>query len=267
MKHEILLFISLLVVIPAIAFAQTKISGKITDTDGGILAGANVIIQGTAIGTFSDDIGNFQLETDKAPPFTLQISYAGFTSITIDINNSNVTGLVIALEEGVFLSDIIVSASRKREKIQEAPASVSVLSPSQLKVSPDIDPTRTLGTMAGVTIQQQSAGRINIEMRGANENFGTSVFPILDYRNLIAAGIGTFNSANVGISSIDIDRIEVVRGPGSALYGAGVTSGVVHYITKNPIDYPGTAIEVFGGNMNTYGFNARHATGFSILSC
>ena len=52
----------------------------------------------------------------------------------------------------------------------------------------------------------------------------------------------------------------MVRGPGSALYGPGVTSGVVHFISKSPIDKPGTAIELLGGELNTFGITARHAT-------
>ena len=56
-----------------------------------------------------------------------------------------------------------------------------------------------------------------------------------------------------------MQRIEVVRGPGSALYGPGVTSGVVHFISKNPIDFPGTAVELMGGQMNTFGGSIRHA--------
>ena len=62
----------------------------------------------------------------------------------------------------------------------------------------------------------------------------------MDYRSLVGPGIGTFQSDQSGISRIDLERIEVVRGPGSALYGPGVTSGVIHFITKNPIDHPGT---------------------------
>ena len=100
-------------------------------------------------------------------------------------------------------------------------------------------------------------------MRGGNGNFGTAAFPILDYRNLKGAGTGTFNSAGVGISPLDLQRIEVVRGPGSALYGAGVTTGVIHYISKSPIDNPGTALELIGGELNTFGVTARHATKIS----
>ncbi|MFK7905547.1 MAG: TonB-dependent receptor plug domain-containing protein, partial [Chitinophagales bacterium] len=147
-----------------------------------------------------------------------------------------------------------------REKVQEAPASISVITARKLEASAQAaDPVRNLISTPGVQIQQQSAARINIEMRGSASLFNTGVFPIMDYRSLSGPGIGTFQSDGSGISSLDLQRIEVVRGPGSALYGPGVTSGVVHFITKTPIQHPGTSVEIMGGELSTFGTTVRHA--------
>ena len=70
----------------------------------------------------------------------------------------------------------------------------------------------------------------------------------MDYRFLTNPSAGTFTQQAV-LSNIDIAKIEVVRGA-AALYGPGVTSGVVLH-AKNPIDYPGTTVELLGGEMNT----------------
>ena len=88
---------------------------------------------------------------------------------------------------------------------------------------------------------------------------GTSTFPILDYRYLVTPSAGTFYSNQTGMSNIDIQRVEVVRGAASALYGPGVTSGVVHFMSKSPIDYPGTTVEMLGGTLSTTGMTVRHA--------
>jgi len=122
-----------------------------------------------------------------------------------------------------------------------------------------VDPIRELINVPGVQIQQQSAARMNIEMRGSAGLFGTGVFPILDYRSLVGAGTGTFQSDASGLNSIDLQRIEVVRGAAGALYGPGVTSGVVHFISKSPIDFPGTTVELMGGEMSTWGISTRVA--------
>ena len=242
------------------AFAQTTIRGTVTDDAGEALIGANVLIKGsTSDGDITDFDGNYSITTSRALPFTLVFSYTGFSAQEIEVTSD--APVNVTLVEGILSDEIVISASRKAEKVQDAPASISVLSARKLESSANAtDATRNLVNVTGVQIQQQSANRINISMRGSAGLFGTGVFPIMDYRSLIAPGVGTFQSDQAGISNIDLQRIEVVRGAGSALYGPGVTQGVVHFITKNPIDFPGTTVEVMGGELNTFGVGARHAT-------
>ncbi len=255
-------FMTLLLMVCTVAFtyAQTTVSGKVVDDNGEGLIGANVLIKGTSTGVNTDLDGSFKLTTEQTPPFTLRVTYTGYGEKEVEITGSQ-SGLTITLSEGnVNLNQVVVSASRKQEKIQDAPASISVLSERQLETSAQTtDPTRNLINVPGVQIQQQSANRINIEMRASSSLFSTSVFPIMDYRSLVGPGIGTFQSDAAGISTIDLARVEVVRGPASALYGPGVNAGVVHFITKNPIDNPGTTVELFGGELNTFGVGVRHA--------
>ncbi|MEO1434062.1 MAG: carboxypeptidase-like regulatory domain-containing protein, partial [Bacteroidota bacterium] len=246
------------------AMAQTTVSGVVKGDDGTPLFPADVIIEGTTEGTKTDFDGNFELQTDRSAPFNIVISYVGYEDQVIEVTGS-VSNLEVALSEGLLIGgDIVISASRKREKVQEAPASISVIQPAQIAASGgDVDPVRSLANTPGVSVSQQSAARLNIEMRASVGLFGTSVFPILDYRSLVGPGIGTFQSDASGLNQIDLARIEVVRGPGSALYGPGVTSGVVHFISKSPIDYPGTTIQAGGGELNTVISSVRHATKIS----
>jgi iron complex outermembrane receptor protein len=239
--------------------AQNAITGKVIDESGEALFGASIVIKGTGTGTVTDIDGSFRLNTSEALPVTLEVSYTGFSTEEVEVSSYGVIEVVLAA--GVYVGEtVVVSASRKREKVQEAPASISVVSARKLQTSAQTtDAVRNLVNVPGVQIQQQSAARINIEMRGSAGLFGTGVFPILDYRSLIGPGIGTFQSDASGISSIDLARIEVVRGPGSALYGPGVAAGVIHFISKNPIDFPGTTVEMYGGQLSTFGGAVRHA--------
>jgi len=224
-----------------------------------LIVGATVLLKGTSKGTVTDDKGNFKLAIDdKDKNGTLVFSFVGYENQEVAINGRATIG--IAMKAGGNLEELVVSASRKAEKVQDAPASVSVISSKTLQAaSSAIDPIRELANVAGVQIQQQSAATMTISMRGASDVFFTSVFPILDYRSLVAPGLGAFKSDAAGINSIDLERIEVVRGPGSALYGPGVTAGVVHFMTKSPIANPGTTVEVMGGELNTFGVSIRHA--------
>lgn len=250
------LLLLLLLFSSATIYAQNTVKGTVVDAETGDgLIGANVVISGSTTGAMTDESGSFSFTTDKSYPLTLDVSYAGYTSMTVKVTDGS--SVTIKLVPGVTLEGMVISASRKAEKVQDAPASISVISQKELASTAQPDPVRMLVNIPGVQIQQQSASRMNIEMRGAAGLFGTSVFPIMDYRSLVGPGIGTFDG-NLG-STIDISRIEVVRGPGSALYGPGVTSGVVHFITKSPIDHTGTTVQLAAGEKNTIIASARHA--------
>ena len=253
-------FFMLSLLIANSALAQTSISGTVVDAETQeAIPGANIIVVGSNTGAVADFNGKFSINTSLNPPFTIEVSYIGFGSKTVEVTNGD-QAIVVALEYGQNLNEVVISASRRPEKIQEAPSSVSVISSRSIENSAQVvDPIRNLINVPGVQLQQNSANSINIEMRAGSGVFGTSTFPILDYRYLITPAAGSFFAFQTGLSNIDIDRIEVVRGAASALYGPGVTSGVVHFLTKSPIDKPGTTVEVFGGELNTFGTSLRHA--------
>ncbi len=242
-------------------FAQITISGNITDASGEEpLIGATVVVKGTTDGTNTDLDGNFSFKTEQELPLNLEVSYLGFTTKIITITTNEKLSISLE-EEGLMMDQVVISASRRQEKIQEAPASISVISAKAMEASASgtVSPIRNLIGETGVQIQQQSAVRMNIEMRGQSVVFGTKIFPIKDYRSLVAPGVGQFDAHASGVMGIDLERIEVVRGPGSALYGPGVTSGVVHFITKSALRHPGTTLELIGGNLKTMGASFRHA--------
>ena len=211
-RHVLLLVI--LLSLCSFLQAQTSISGTVKAESGEALVGASVLVQGTTSGVYTDDQGKFSLKVDNPPPLTVNITYIGYKSQSVEVTSSPATIEVVMAEDITSSEEVVISASRRPEKIQDAPASISVINAENLKISPQIDPTRNLINTPGVTIQQQSANRINIEMRASSGLFGTAVFPIMDYRSLVGPGIGTFQTDNSGVSNIDLQRIEVVRGPG-----------------------------------------------------
>ena len=253
-------FLCFMVLTAQLAFAQGTISGTITDETGEPLIGANVLIQNTTDGNISDFDGNYSVTTSSSFPLTMVVSFTGYNTQEITVN-APTNGLDVSMSEGLlFGEDIIISASRRREKVQDAPASVSVLTARKLEATPNDNAARAIINEPGVYVQQQGAGRVNLQLRGDGGIFGSASFPILDNRSLSGPGLGTFDNLNSPLNNIDIERIEVVRGPASALYGPGVTSGVVHFISKKPIDNPGTTVELIGGELSTFGASLRHAT-------
>jgi iron complex outermembrane receptor protein len=255
------IFFAFVMLASATMLAQTTVTGLVKDAQTGeTLLGANVKVSDKAIGTTTDFDGKFSLKVNAAPPFTIEISMLGYKAMSVEITKNNQEVMVSLEEDATSLEEIVFSASRRRQKVQEAPASVSIITPKDiLNSAAAVDPVMNLANIAGVQMQQQSANTINIEMRAGSGVFGTSTFPILDYRYLVTPSAGTFYSNQTGMSNIDIQRVEVVRGAASALYGPGVTSGVVHFMSKSPIDYPGTTVEMLGGTLSTTGMTVRHA--------
>ncbi|MDB4014983.1 TonB-dependent receptor [Flavobacteriaceae bacterium] len=246
-------------------FSQTTIQGKILDEQGESLLEANVIINGTSQGTVSGQNRNFNLTTSKNIPFEIEVSFIGFESKNITVNTQQLGTITLLVEK--FFDGIIISPSRRTEKLQEAPSAVSDITAKQVTESGgSLFPLRALINTPGVELQQQTGQRVNIALRGSNGVFSTSVFPMLDYRSLISPGLEFFDSQNSPINQIDVERVEAVLGNSSALYGPDVTSGVVHFISKDPFKHPGTTAELIYGERNTnktfsYKINARYGSG------
>ena len=241
-------------------YSQTQISGSVMDSGSmEAIPGVNVIIDGTNIGTVTDFDGNFVINTSQDAPLTLIVSYVGYSAERVDVTSAS-QNINVMLSAGQNLEEIIVSASRRAQKVTDAPASVSVISTRQIENSAQVaEPSRILVSVPGVQIQQQTANSMNIEMRAGSGVFGTSTYIMRDNRGLITPAAGTFFSFQQGLSNLDLASVEIVRGAAGVLYGPGVTSGVVHFRSKSPIDYTGNAVSMWGGDLNTFGSEFRIA--------
>ena len=246
--------------------AQTKtVKGKITD---GVdaLYGVNVVLQGTTTGVISDDDGNFAISSDQDFPWTLEISSLGFEGQTIQVSSENQV-ISLSLTTGEALDEVIISGSRKAEKAINAASSIQILGAKEIENKSGFNSLVLLDDMVGVQIDKHGANRSGVALRDNVDLFTTSTLVMLDYRGLNVNGINFFDADVSNLSNLDIERVEVVLGPASALYGPGVGAGVVHYLSKDPFKYPGTSINLQAGgfekggsfDMNMYKMDFRHA--------
>ena len=116
-----------------------------------------------------------------------------------------------------------------------------------------------LRNVTGVDMAQTGVNRYEVVLRGFNNVFTGATYVMTDYRRAAVASLGLNDYSLMPISQIDLERIEVVRGPGSALFGAGVDAGVIHFISKDPFTHPGTTVRVGGGLRNALTASLRHA--------
>ena len=245
--------------------AQTNtVKGKITD---GVepLYGVNVVIQGTTTGVITDDNGNFTLSSDQDFPWTLEISSLGFEGQTVEATSSN-QNISISLSSGEALDEVVISGSRKAEKSINAASSIQVIGAKAIENKSAFNSLTLLDDMLGVQIDKHGANRTGVALRDNVDLFTTSTLVMLDYRTLNVNGIGFFDADVSNLNNLDLERVEVVLGPASALYGPGVGAGVVHYLSKDPFKHPGTSIELHTGgfekngsfDMNMFKMNFRH---------
>ena len=237
MRKSILLS-SIFLFISTFIFAQDiTISGIVRDDTRKPLPGANVVVKGTAIGTVTDDGGKYSLEVPKDSK-TLVISFLGFDNkeLSIKSNQGDYTINIDLASNEVGLNQVVVSASKKKEKLLDAPAAISVVGQDKLERNIVTSPVEQLKTVPGVDLVRTGLVSSNVVIRGFNNIFSGAVLNVVDNR------IGSVPSLRINAyqlvptSSLDYDRIEVVRGPASALYGPNASSGVIHIITKSPLD-------------------------------
>jgi iron complex outermembrane receptor protein len=255
-----------LVAFPAAAQQNGTITGTITtEEDGAVLPGANVVAlsdDGSIVaGAATDMDGRYSFSVAPGA-YTVRARYVGFQDCEADVTvtSGGSTTFDCALSQtGLELNTVVVAASRRQEKALDAPASISVLSARDIESSVGGSSVEALRTTPGVDMQQTGVDRREMVLRGFNNAFGGSAFVMTDYRQAAVPSLAVNLYSIMPNIGIDVDRIEVVRGPGSALYGAGVDAGVVHFITKDPFSHPGTTISVQGGEQSLFGGQFRHA--------
>jgi len=146
-----------------------------------------------------------------------------------------------------YRETVVVSASKTEQQLVDAPATITVIGPRQLSLAPTSNYGDLLRNVPGLNITQISARDINVTSRSATSSLATSQLAVVDGRSLYQDFFGftmyDFMPANLD----EIKRIEVIRGPASAVWGANALNGVINVITKTPREMAGTSVVLGGG--------------------
>ena len=158
-----------------------------------------------------------------------------------------------------FEEQVVVSASRSEQALINAPAAVTLITSQTLQTSPGSNMGDLLRAVPGMNVTQTSSRDVNITTRGATSSLATSQLALVDGRSIYLDFFGMVMWDLVPTNLNEIKRIEVVRGPASAVWGANAMSGVVNVITRTPRELAATA----GGNSVVIGAGAfnRNVTG------
>lgn len=254
----------------SISFAQSTITGKVTDNSGQPLPGANIIVIGTTSGTVSDFDGNFTLTINQNPPFSIQVSSVGFQSVTLGVTSNNQT-LDFVLTEGTDLDEIVISASRTPESIRESPVTIERLSANDIKLSSSPSFYNSLENLKGVDVHQGSLTFNSVNTRGFATYANTRFVQLVDGMDNASPLLNFVMGNMLGLNELDVNSIELLPGASSALYGANAFNGILFMNSKNPFDHQGVSFyykqgitsQKAGGDNSFTDFGIRTAYKFS----
>ncbi|MGV3557782.1 TonB-dependent receptor [Larkinella arboricola] len=241
---------------PAVLFAQnppiinSTISGKVLDSrTSEPLIGATVSIKGTTNGAATDANGDFSLITGQRLPFTLIVSYIGYLKKEVLINES---GVEIKLDANTTqLEDVVISSRRRQEAAQEVPIPISVVGGQRAEDAGAFNVNRLKELVPTVQLYASNARNTTLNIRGLGSTYGLTNDGVDPGVGFYVDGVYYARPAATALDFIDIERVEVLRGPQGTLFGKNTTAGAFNITTRAASFTPGANFELSYGN---YGF-------------
>ena len=185
--------------------------------------------------------------------YTLSASYLGFKSFEKKLNiqdQQNINTNILMIPEAIKMETYVVTASRRRERVEDAPAAISVISKTEIRRESNTNLGDYLKGTKGIDFTQSGIDSYNMTARGFNSSFSSSLLTLTDGRmaNVPSLRLTAYNV--IPVSFEDVEQIEVVLGPSSALYGPNAHSGVLNIVTSSPLRNTGTSINIQGGMLS-----------------
>ena len=165
--------------------------------------------------------------------------------------------------EADFFDDlpVVLSASRLLQPLNEVPVAVTVIDQEMIRASGFRDIPDLMRLVPGFSVAYTQFNTWTGAYHGLGDGFFRRFQVRVDGRSIYSPHNGAVYWSDLPLSIDDIERIEVVRGPDAAVYGANAFAGVVNIITKTAAQVPGTFVSMQGGDKDMRGLTARHGGG------
>ena len=231
-------------------FAQNKIEGIVTNAQNTPLQGATILIKETKRNTNSDSEGKFTLEVANPLPLTIEIQLEGYQTETIVVSEKLNIPLEIKLNEENKLVEVVITSRRRIEKIQNVPIPISVVSGKRAEEAGAFNPNRLKELIPSVQLYSSNGRNSTLNIRGLGSSFGLTNDGIDPGVGFYVDGVYYARPAATAIDFVDIERIEVLRGPQGTLFGKNTTAGAFNITTRAPSFTSGASFETSYGNYN-----------------
>jgi outer membrane receptor protein involved in Fe transport len=238
-----------------VAAQPLTITGTVVDQSAAAVPGATVTLSGPtpAASTTTGGRGEYTFSGLGAGTYRVVVTLPGFATATRDgivVGAAAVAVPPISLSLANLSDTIVVSATRSDAALIDAPATLSVVTSEVLASTPAQNYGDLLRALPGVNVIQLSARDINVTNRQATSTLSNSQLVLLDDRSIYLDFFGLVLWDFLPSNLSDIQQIEVIRGPASAVWGANALTGVVNVITKTPRQAPGTTVSISGGGFD-----------------
>jgi iron complex outermembrane receptor protein len=242
------------ILLPLISSAQDQtiinatVSGKIIDANTNeALIGATVTIKGTTNGAATDVNGDFNLITGQKLPFTLIVSYIGYLKKEVLINDNKVEIKLAA--NNTQLEDVVISSRRRQESAQEVPIPISVIGGTRAEDAGAFNVNRLKELVPTVQLYASNARNTTLNVRGLGSTYGLTNDGVDPGVGFYVDGVYYARPAATALDFIDIERVEVLRGPQGTLFGKNTTAGAFNITTRAANFTPGANFELSYGNL------------------
>ena len=244
-------------------YAQSILKGIIKDEKGAPVEAASVSVKGTNIFKIADPNGEFSIPLPKSFPFKLTVTSVGFAPAEIEIAEVRDSVLTIILFTNTELTELIITARRRVESAQNVPIPISVVGGAQVEETGAFNVNRLKELVPTVQLYSSNPRNTTLNIRGLGSTFGLTNDGIDPGVGFYVDGVYYARPAVTTLDFIDVERIEVLRGPQGTLFGKNTTSGAFNITTRTPKFKPGATFEVSYGN---YGFVQAKASVTGAIS-
>ena len=227
----------LIMLVGVFTYAQTTVSGSITDQNNQPLSGATVIVVGTSSGVAADFDGNYSITVDMDTPFSIEASSVGFKPTTVEVSGSSTINIV--LQDDSALDEVVISASRTPQRVFESPVTIERFGTKDIRTTASADFYDGLENLKGVDINVNSFTFKSINTRGFATFANTRFVQLVDGMDNSAPALNFPLGNLLGMTEVDVLDVELVPGTSSALYGANAFNGILLMRSKNPFDHQG----------------------------
>ena len=238
----------------------------VTTVDGVPVPGVTVSLLNPATGAAqaaaTDDAGAFAFAGLPAGTYRVRVELGGFAPVQrndLQVIGGQAATLTFELKPVTFGETVVVTGSRKEELVRYTPAAMSVIGRDDIQAKPVQNYADILRSVPGVNITQFSARDVQFTARGAVSQASNKTLALIDGRPAYQPYYGMIIWDLLGVDFDEIKQVEVMRGPGSALWGTNALTGVVNILTRAPGEDLGTHVRLGGGALSTADVAVRHA--------